>query len=257
MFACEQGFIWHLAQEMNALVVFGEHRYYGESMPSVSSKSTNGDAPANLAYLSSQQALADYAYLLDYVKSTFGAQQSAVVAFGGSYGGMLAAYFRMKYPNVVVGAIAASAPILVSNADCNGFLDVVTNTFAKADARCPDIVRSSWQAINELSLSDQGLQLLTDTFQLCEPLKSSADAAALKDWLNEAYGDLTMSDYPYPTNFLNPLPAWPVKVSELFAFESARSPKVLSHVLSESSQYHFLGSMLKHDGDNDQEQRCR
>lgn len=55
-------------------------------------------------YLSSRQALGDYANLLTHIKSTFpGAQNSPVITFGGSYGAILAAWARVKYPHIFTG----------------------------------------------------------------------------------------------------------------------------------------------------------
>lgn len=121
----------------------------------------------------------------------------------------MSAWFRMKYPNIVAGAIAASAPIWQFTADCDSFSAVTTSAFKKADSRCPDIVRQSWDAINSMSGSSEGLTQLSQIFRLCSPLKSGQ---ILKDWLSEMYGDIAMANYPYPANFLAPLPAWPVRV---------------------------------------------
>ena len=56
-----------------------------------------------------------------------------MIAFGGSYGGMLAAWFRMKYPNMVAGSIAASAPLyhFIGDVDYEAFYKVVTDDYAK------------------------------------------------------------------------------------------------------------------------------
>jgi lysosomal Pro-X carboxypeptidase len=56
-----------------------------------------------MAYLSSQEALADYLSIIGYLRRERGAENSPIVAFGGSYGGMLAAWMRMLYPSAVDG----------------------------------------------------------------------------------------------------------------------------------------------------------
>ncbi|KAF6212329.1 hypothetical protein GE061_012851 [Apolygus lucorum] len=70
--------------------------------------------PKYSGYLSSLQALADYVDLIAHLKTVYTKTNNApipVIAFGGSYGGMLAAWIRMKYPGIITGSLAASAPI--------------------------------------------------------------------------------------------------------------------------------------------------
>ena len=50
----------------------------------------------NLKYLTTENAQEDYIDLVKYFKLTYGLQDRAVIVGGGSYGGMLAAWMRMK-----------------------------------------------------------------------------------------------------------------------------------------------------------------
>ncbi|KHJ83926.1 hypothetical protein OESDEN_16367 [Oesophagostomum dentatum] len=103
-FAKNTGFMWDIAPEFKAAVVFVEHRFYGKTQP-YGDKSYN--TTEYLGYLSSEQALADFMLLVDYLRQERleGAQSSAVIAFGGSYGGMLGAWIRTKYPHKVDGYV--------------------------------------------------------------------------------------------------------------------------------------------------------
>lgn len=67
-----------------------------------------------------------------------------------------------------------------------------------------------------LYFTETGRKSISDTFRLCKPLQSIEDVGTFKAWLQETWVDLTMVDYPYPSNFLEPLPAWPVKVIMCF-----------------------------------------
>ncbi len=71
----------------------------------------SGGAPRKAARPSRAQALADYVALLAELKaSVHGARTSPVVAFGGSYGGMLSAWLRAKYPWAVAVRRAPQSP---------------------------------------------------------------------------------------------------------------------------------------------------
>jgi hypothetical protein len=63
---------------VQARLVFAEHRYYGESMPFA--PGTKGC----MSWLTTEQAMADFAYLIDTIRQEKGAAKSPFIGFGGS-----------------------------------------------------------------------------------------------------------------------------------------------------------------------------
>lgn len=67
----------------------------------------------NLKFLSSEQALADLAAFIQAKNVEYKFDSNIKwIAFGGSYPGSLAAWFREKYPNLVYGSVSTSGPLL-------------------------------------------------------------------------------------------------------------------------------------------------
>ncbi|XP_051535603.1 lysosomal Pro-X carboxypeptidase isoform X2 [Myxocyprinus asiaticus] len=243
-FCNNTGFMWDVAEQLEAMLVFAEHRYYGESMPFGEESYSNAKY---LNYLTSEQALADFAVLIKALKKTLpGAQKSSVIAIGGSYGGMLAAWLRMKYPSAVIGALAASAPILQFIVPCGDFYKVVTHDFTISGADCSSNIRRSWAAFDNVSATVEGLQWLSQEFGLCAPLKTLEEVYGFKAWLQETWVNLAMVDYPYEASFLQPLPAWPVKVEpardQRFHGNCDRSRGDADHSNDLLTRYHLLHS---------------
>uniref|UniRef100_A0A914YK42 Uncharacterized protein n=1 Tax=Panagrolaimus superbus TaxID=310955 RepID=A0A914YK42_9BILA len=214
-FANNTGIVWDLAKTFNAMVVFAEHRFYGATQP-YGNSTISYSTISKLGYLTSAQALADYAMFLPWFKQKWNlAQNTPVVVFGGSYGGMLATWFRLRYPALTVGAWASSAPVTYfhnAGVPVGAFDEVVKNTFTTSGCNLQQLNRA-FQAMTEMGKTDAGRQSLTNIFKINSktPLKTESDVAALKLYLQGGMEYMAMTDYPYPTSFLNPMPAWPVK----------------------------------------------
>lgn len=234
------GLMWENSAEFEAMLVFAEHRYFGKSLP------FGQNITQHMGFLSSEQALADYASLIRSLKAEYSAHDAAVIGFGGSYGGMLGSWFRMKYPHIVDGVIAASAPILSflgedPPIDPASFSRVTTYDASPAAGSAPNCipnVRSSWKHIFQAAKTQHGRQMLKTVFNLCHDLKSEADANALPGWIQGAYDSMAMGNYPYPSSYImngdSMLPAFPVRVACSHLSGTYTEPTELLHALSES-----------------------
>ncbi|CEG35432.1 lysosomal pro-x [Plasmopara halstedii] len=221
------GLMWENAKEFGAMLVFAEHRYFGQSVP------FGKDVTKHLKYLSTEQVLADYAILITYLKDVW-KRDIPVIGFGGSYGGMLGSWFRMKYPHIVDGVIAGSAPILSFLGDeippdKESFERIVTRDATETAGSAPNCaanIRRSWSIIKDLFETNPGRVQLKNTLSLCESvrLESSNDLDKLMEWAKSAFDYMAMGNYPYPSSYImngdSVLPAYPVRVACSFVADN-------------------------------------
>ncbi|VDN34861.1 unnamed protein product, partial [Cylicostephanus goldi] len=132
------------AKEFGAHVFDLEHRFFGDSWPI---KNMNFDS---LSLLTTEQALADLAYFITSMNQKYGFNNPRWVTFGGSYPGSLSAWFRSKYPEWTVGAVASSAPLNLK-LDFFEYAQVVQDDLALTNKDCPGYVQQAFQEMKNLS----------------------------------------------------------------------------------------------------------
>uniref|UniRef100_A0A0N4Z6G9 Lysosomal Pro-X carboxypeptidase n=1 Tax=Parastrongyloides trichosuri TaxID=131310 RepID=A0A0N4Z6G9_PARTI len=247
-FAKNTGFMWDIAPDYHAAIVFAEHRYYGKSLPYGNESYSSIE---NLGYLSSSQALADFATLIKYLKKEKlqNAIQSPVIAFGGSYGGMLASGLRLKYPHICEGAIASSAPIYWFQGKLskdNTYDSIVTRTFKLSGCNI-DKISQAINATKKIANSKDGIDFINKVFKLdkISLITKAEDVQWLIDNFRDTLGTMAMVDYPYEADFLSKLPASPVKETcKFFSEDKESDDKVLV-----TSIYKALNLFYNYTGD--------
>ncbi|KAI1695371.1 serine carboxypeptidase s28 domain-containing protein [Ditylenchus destructor] len=145
----ERGYMpW--AKEFGANVFVLEHRYYGKSQPS----------EAGMQYLSSEQALADSAVFISSINEKLNITSPKWIVFGYSYSANLAAWMRMKYPELVLGAVASSAPV-EAKLDFKEYFKVIAEKLKlHGNKNCTNDFRRYFSKVQTLLLTEEGRKRL-------------------------------------------------------------------------------------------------
>ncbi|XP_045784697.1 putative serine protease K12H4.7 [Maniola jurtina] len=164
-----QGAWIEYAKQFNALCIQLEHRYYGESHP------TMDLSTKNLLYLSSHQALADLANFISAMNDKYKFNREVKwIAFGGSYPGSLAAWLRLKYPHLVHAAISSSGPLL-AKVNFMEYFQVVVNSLREktGDEDCVTRVKLAHQQIETFLKTDPAI--IEKEFKVCKPFSKASE----------------------------------------------------------------------------------
>jgi len=97
--------------------------------------------------------------------------------------------------------------------DPNAYDDIATSDYRKADESCPTMIKAGFDQLEMLRDQSDSYADVAKIFDLCAVPSGFAEMDSLINTLNSSLGTMAMVDYPYPTNFVEPLPAWPVTVS--------------------------------------------
>jgi hypothetical protein len=162
------GFIRTLAQQYNGKMFALEHRFYGKSHP------FDTLASENLIYLTIEQALEDAAQFIQAMVDQYGLT-GPWVAIGGSYPGALSAFIRLRFPHLISGSLASSAPVL---ADLD-FWEYDATVSAGAGPACSNEIRQANGLIQtQLSLSPEASKAVKSLFG-CGEIPQSDDVGFL------------------------------------------------------------------------------
>ncbi|CAJ0938218.1 unnamed protein product, partial [Mesorhabditis belari] len=134
----------------------------------------------------SNKPLADLATFIMAMNKKYAFSNPRWVTFGGSYPGSLSAFFRAKYPDLTVGAIASSAPVNLK-LDFYEYAMVVEDDVTITDPTCPGEIRKAFDAMQKLSLSAAGRETLNTIWNLQPKFDTETTKLDITNFLANVY----------------------------------------------------------------------
>ncbi|DBA69290.1 TPA: hypothetical protein ACH3X2_012961 [Trebouxia sp. C0005] len=231
------GFYSALANSTGALQIWPEHRYYANSAPYTPTD--------QFAHFTIEQALVDHVELVLYVQNMFNLTTNPVIAIGSSYSGQLSSYLRMRYPDVIAGAISSSPTSfgcpglgLDPSYDPYGFAKVATRTASSeggSAAACPANVQKFFQTILSLGASASGRKTINTDMSLCSDstLASDDDVQNLALYVQNQWTTAAQYNAPIADLGLAGVPAYRVRVAcNYFKSTTLSTTQLLSNMVS-------------------------
>jgi thymus-specific serine protease len=87
------------------------------------------------------------------------------IVFGSSYAGVLAAWFRLKYPHLVDIAVSSSAPLLLK-VDFYEYFEIVGKSLDTFKPGCSSAVaEATAELIDTLNMSKYGIEFVKQSFR--------------------------------------------------------------------------------------------
>ncbi|XP_023586966.1 thymus-specific serine protease-like [Trichechus manatus latirostris] len=104
---------------------------------------------ASLRYLSSRQALADIVNFRTEIARKRELTKNKWVTFGGSYGGSLAVWSRIKHPNLFAAAVGSCAPVQ-AKLNFYEYYEVVGRIPSAHNSKCPKAVKEAFDILVQM-----------------------------------------------------------------------------------------------------------
>ena len=119
---------------------------------------------------------------------------------------------RFKYPHIFHGALASSAPITFFEGGVSpyGYNQATTESFGVTYPECPDILREAFRVLVDWKDESGNYDEIQSAFNLCRAPQSADEVLDISGYANGVMGNLVMVNYPYPSDYLAPLPGYPV-----------------------------------------------